>query len=173
MHSKVIHTFYRVLDDAGHPTLRFNFRGVGASAGSYSGWDGEVGDVAAAAAFARGRTGRGALWIAGFSFGSWVSAKWALTDSHVERFIGLGMPVSRNIDERTFDFLDGPPAAMLIVQGDQDKYGNREGVLALAARLRSRGPVETRFVEGADHFFTGRLTALAAALRDGLGLEGK
>jgi len=171
MHSKVVHTVYRVLDRSGHPTLRFNFRGVGRSEGAYSGWDGEVGDVGAAAADARERTGRQGIWLAGFSFGSWVSAKWALEDGHVERFIGLGMPVSRNVDERTFDFLDRPPAPMLIVQGDHDQYGSREGVLALAARLRTRGPVETRFVEDADHFFTGRLTALAAALRGGLGLE--
>ena len=171
MHSKVVHTLYRVLDAARHPTLRFNFRGVGASAGSYSGWDGEVGDVAAAAAFARERTGRRELWVAGFSFGSWVTAKWALGDDAVERFIALGVPASRNIDDRTFDFLDRPPAPTLIVQGDRDQYGSREAVLALAARLRAKGEVTVRFVSDSDHFFTGRLKELAAALRQGLGLE--
>ena len=50
MHSKVVHTVYRVLSKAGHPAIRFNFRGVGASQGSFSGWDGEIADVAAAAA---------------------------------------------------------------------------------------------------------------------------
>lgn len=172
MHSKVVHTVYRVLDDAGHPTLRFNFRGVGASAGSYSGWDGEVGDVAAAAAYARERSGRQPLWVAGFSFGSWVSSKWALTDSAVERFIGLGMPVSTNIDGRTFEYLDRPPAPMLIVQGDHDQYGSQDATRALVERLKTKGEVTVRFVSHADHFFTGRLKELAAALRDGLGLEG-
>lgn len=177
MHSKVVHTVYRVLEAAGHATLRFNFRGVGRSEGSYSGWDGEVGDVAAAASFARGRTGVQALRLAGFSFGSWVGAKFALADGHIERFIALGIPVTANIDGRTFEFLDRPPAPMLIVQGARDRYGSREGVLALAERLRAAGgggdavPVEVRFVENADHFFTGHLTQLAAALRDGLGLE--
>jgi len=169
MHSKVVHTLYRVLDDAGHPTLRFNFRGVGASAGSYSGWDGEVGDVAAAAAYARKRTGRRSLWVAGFSFGSWVSARWALQDRAVERFIALGVPVSKNIDDRTFEFLDRPPAPMLIVQGDHDQYGSQDAVLALAKRLKEKGEVTVRFVAHADHFFTGQLKELAAALRDGLG----
>jgi alpha/beta superfamily hydrolase len=172
MHSKVVHTVYRVLHQAGHPTLRFNFRGAGRSEGSFSGWDGEVEDVAAAAAYARERTHTTALWLAGFSFGSWVGATWALRDGHVERFIGLGMPVSVKIDRRTFDFLDRPPAPMLIVQGDGDQYGSREAILALAERLRAGGQVEVRFVERADHFFTGRLTQLAAALRGGLGLEG-
>src|SRR5512140_442277 len=64
MHSKVVHTVYRVLEGRGHPTLRFNFRGVGASEGAYSGWDGEIGDLEAAAVYARGRTGSRPLWIA-------------------------------------------------------------------------------------------------------------
>src|SRR5881628_2440988 len=102
MHSKVVYTVYKVLNGAGHPTLRFNFRGVGMSEGRYSGGDGEVGDAAAAAAYARARTGVAALWLAGFSFGSWVGAKWAVQDDHLERFIALGMPVTVNIDGRTF-----------------------------------------------------------------------
>ena len=175
MHSKVVHTVYRVLEAAGHPTLRFNFRGVGQSEGAYSGWDGEVGDLAAAAAFARGRVGHEPLWLAGFSFGSWIGAKFALTDGHVERFVALGIPVTTNIDGRTFEFLDRPPAPMLVVQGSRDQYGSKDGVLALVERLRAAAgadtPVEVRFVEGADHFFTGHLSQLADALRDGLGLE--
>ena len=171
MHSKVVHTIYRVLEDRGHATLRFNFRGVGLSEGAYAGWDEAVGDVAAAAAEARLRSGRRTLWLAGFSFGSYVGAKWALADGEVDRYVGLGMPVSRNIDGRTFEFLDRPPAPMLIVQGDRDQYGDRGGILALAARLRKSGRVTVRFVENADHFFTGRLAALADALRDGLEAE--
>jgi alpha/beta superfamily hydrolase len=172
MHSKVVHTVYKVLHEAGHPTLRFNFRGAGKSEGNFSGWDGEVEDVAAAARYARERTGTGPLWLAGFSFGSWVGSMWALRDGQVERFIGLGMPASTNIDGRTFDFLDRPPAPMLIVQGTRDQYGSRESIVALGERLRAKGSVEVRFVEGADHFFTGHLTQLAHALKDGLGLEG-
>jgi pimeloyl-ACP methyl ester carboxylesterase len=125
-----------------------------------------------AALYARERTGTGPLWLAGFSFGSWVGSMWALRDGQVERFIGLGMPASTNIDGRTFDFLDRPPAPMLIVQGTRDQYGSREAIVALGERLRAKGPVEVRFVEGADHFFTGHLTQLADQLRDGLGLEG-
>ena len=124
--------------------------------------------MAAAARYARERTGTGPLWLAGFSFGSWVGSMWALRDGQVERFIGLGMPASTNIDGRTFDFLDRPPAPMLIVQGTRDQYGSREAIVALGERLRAKGPVEVRFVEGADHFFTGHLTQLAHALKDGL-----
>src|SRR5262245_5295115 len=94
MHSKVVHTVYRVLADRGHPTLRFNFRGVGKSQGTYSGWDGEIGDLEAAAAYARERAGGAgggrAMWVAGFSFGSWIGLNFALRDPDVVTMIGLG-----------------------------------------------------------------------------------
>ncbi|HEX7078340.1 MAG TPA: alpha/beta fold hydrolase [Candidatus Eisenbacteria bacterium] len=170
MHSKVVHTIYRVLNDAGHPTLRFNFRGVGASEGSYSGWDGEVGDVAAAAAYARGESGRRPLWLAGFSFGSWVVSRWALGDPDVERMILLGVPVERNVDDRAFDHLTRLPAPTLIVQGEHDQYGSVAGVTALRDRLAPLGTVDVRVVPGADHFFTGKLSELKTALEEGLGI---
>jgi alpha/beta superfamily hydrolase len=170
MHSKVVHTVFRVLRDAGHATLRFNFRGVGASEGSYSGWDGEVGDVAAAAAFARRETGITPIWLSGFSFGSWVGSKWALSDPHVERMILLGLPVDQNVDGRSFDHFDRLPAPTLIIQGERDKYGSPAGVMRLAERLRAFGPVDVRIVPEADHFFTGKLGPLETALREGLGL---
>ena len=171
MHSKVVHTVFRVLHDAGHASLRFNFRGVGASQGRYSGWDGEVGDVAAAAAFARRETGVMPLWVAGFSFGSWVCSKWALTDPNIERMILLGGPVDRNVDDRSFDHLVRLPAPTLIVQGERDQYGSPAGVARLVERLRPIGTIEARIVPGADHFFTGTLGPLEAALREGLGVE--
>lgn len=174
MHSKVVHTVYRVLNAAGHPSIRFNFRGVGASEGSFSGWDGEVADVAAAAAFARSETGQTPVWLAGFSFGSWVGSKWALGEpaGSVERMILLGMPVDRNIDNRTFAHLESVaklPAPVLIVQGEKDQYGSPASVIALRDRLAARGAVEARIVPGADHFFTGKLHPLEAALTEGLG----
>lgn len=171
MHSKVVHTIYRVLSKAGHPSIRFNFRGVGASQGSFSGWDGEVGDVAAAAAFARAKTGMTPVWLAGFSFGSWVGSKWALGEpaGGVERMILLGVPVDRNVDDRAFDHLEAAarlPGPLLIVQGENDQYGSAASVIALRDRLAARGPVEARIVPGADHFFTGKLHQLEAALTE-------
>jgi alpha/beta superfamily hydrolase len=162
MHSKVVHTVYRVLDAAGHPTLRFNFRGVGRSQGQYSGWNEEVGDFAAAAAFARERTGRKALWAAGFSFGSWVGLQWALTDTGVERFLALGVPV----ENHEFDFLDRLPWPLTIVQGERDQYGRPETLEAAVSSWRRFGPVTVKFVKGADHFFTDKLAELQQALEE-------
>ena len=162
MHSKVVHTIYRVLDQAGHPTLRFNFRGVGRSQGEYSGWNGETGDFAAAAAYARERTGRRELWAAGFSFGSWIGLQWALGDADVKRFIALGLPVGNH----QFDFLDRLPWPLAIVQGERDQYGGPEALRAMIETWKRLGPVTHRVVKGADHFFTGKLAELAQALQE-------
>ena len=162
MHSKMVHTVYRVLDAAGHPTLRFNFRGVGGSQGEYSGWNGEIGDFAAAAAFARERSGRKELWGAGFSFGSWIGLQWALTDSNIERFIALGVPV----ENHAFDFLDRLPWPLAIVQGERDQYGSPETLERYVEQWRRFGPVTLKIVKGADHFFTGRLAELRLALEE-------
>jgi len=82
------------------------------------------------------------------------------------------VPVDRNVDDRTFDHLTRLPAPTLIVQGERDKYGSPEGVARLAERLKAFGPVDVRIVAGADHFFTGKLRELEAALKEGLGLTG-
>ena len=162
MHSKVVHTVYRVLDQAGHPTLRFNFRGVGRSQGEYSGWNQETGDFAAAAAFARERTGNARLWGAGFSFGAWVGLQWALADPGVERFIALGVPV----ENHAFDFLDRLPWPLAIVQGERDQYGGPETLQGYLETWKLLGPVTHRSVKGSDHFFTGKLAELEQALKE-------
>jgi len=162
MHSKVVHTVYRVLDARGHPSLRFNFRGVARSEGNFSGWNDEVEDVAAAAAFARERTGRNELWGAGFSFGSWVGLQWALTDPGVLRFIALGLPV----ENHSFDFLNRLPCPLAIVQGERDRYGSAETLARWVQEWQRLGPVTLRIVKGADHFFTGKLAELKQALEE-------
>ena len=164
MHSKVVHTMYRVLEAKGHPTLRFNFRGVGRSGGEFSGWNEEVGDFKVAAAFARERTGRKELWGAGFSFGSWIGLQWALADTDVERFLALGVPV----ENHAFEFLDRIPWPLTIVQGERDQYGHPETLETYIAKWKALGPVTLRIVKGADHFFTGKLAELKQALEEAL-----
>jgi hypothetical protein len=162
MHSKVVHTVYRVLDRAGHPTLRFNFRGVGRSEGAYSGWNEEIGDVAAAAAFARARTGRAKLVGAGFSFGAWIGLQWALADPSVARFIALGLPAK----DHSFEFLDRLPWPLAIVQGERDQYGSPADLHELTRKWEGFGAVTLKFVKDADHFFTEKLAELAQALEE-------
>ena len=73
--NKVVHTLARTFNDAGMPSLRFNFRGVGASAGTHDGGPGEVQDALAAVRYCRERWPQARLWLAGFSFGAAVAIR--------------------------------------------------------------------------------------------------
>ena len=73
MDNKVVHTVARAMQELGAPTLRFNFRGTGASAGAFDDGRGEVDDLLAVASFARLRWPQAELWLAGFSFGAWIA----------------------------------------------------------------------------------------------------
>jgi len=73
MDNKVVYTVARALEQLGAPAIRFNFRGVGASAGSYDEGRGETADALAVIAYGRRRWPHAALWLAGFSFGGAVA----------------------------------------------------------------------------------------------------
>src|SRR3989442_386300 len=77
MHNKVVHRVAVTLLNLGAAVLRFNFRGVGKSAGVYGDGDGELEDARAALGFMRGRYSGAREWVAGFSFGAWVAARLA------------------------------------------------------------------------------------------------
>lgn len=153
MDNKVVHTLARAMQEMGAPTLRFNFRGTGASAGSYDEGRGEVDDLIAVAAFARVRWPQAELWLAGFSFGAWVAlqAESRLTPA---KLITVAPPVGR--------FADGsvgtPRSPWLLVQGDADEVVESADVLAWARSL-TPGP-ELALLPGAGHFFHGRLHEL-------------
>ncbi len=163
MHNKVVFQAAKTLHQFGIPVLRFNFRGAGLSAGRHDRGRGEAGDVRAAldtlAAEFPGRP----LLLAGFSFGAWVGLRVGCEDARVAELIGLGLPVN----DSDLSYLRACAKPLLVVQGASDPYGAKEKIAALFAGLpESRaGQVEVVFLPGADHFFTGRLDRLDAALR--------
>ncbi len=164
--NKVVHTVARAFQELGIPTLRFNFRGVGASAGAYDSGDGEVDDALAAIRWGSERWPGRRPWLAGFSFGAYVAARAAgLVDT--ERLVLVAPPIGR------FDFsaVSAPRCPWLVVQGEADELVPVGGVRAWLGALV---PAPTLIVlPGVDHFFHGRLHELRAAVlggvRDGLG----
>jgi hypothetical protein len=152
MHTKVVHRAAKLFADRFHlAAYRFNFRGVGASEGSYDDGRGETDDIVAAVRFARERHPAGPLALAGFSFGSLCAARAALV-VEPDVLLLIGVPSDRWAEEEA-RALEG--RNVVWVQGAADQFGPGQIALETAARHGFRAAV----VPGADHFFTGRLDA--------------
>lgn len=158
MDNKVVHALARAMQELGLVTLRFNFRGVGQSAGAYDNAVGETDDALAVADWAAARYPDAELWSAGFSFGSFVAYCLALQRS-ATRLVTVAPPVQR------FDFerLSVPTCPWLVVQGDHDELVNHEHVLEWTRRLVP--PPQVAILAGAEHFFHGRLVDLKATVQ--------
>ncbi|TLY56266.1 MAG: alpha/beta hydrolase [Gammaproteobacteria bacterium] len=153
MDNKVVYTVARALEQLGAPAIRFNFRGVGASAGSYDEGRGETADALAVIAYGRRRWPHAALWLAGFSFGGAVAVG-AAARAGPQRLIAVAPGIT------TIALTDAAPPACpwLIVQGDADEVVPPQAVRAWVDTL-SPAP-ELRVLHGAGHFFHGRLNEL-------------
>jgi len=159
MHTKIVFRAAKSALSLGFPTLRFNFRGVGKSEGSYAHGKGEQQDARAALDYLEARYPDLPVVMMGFSFGSRVGLMVGASDPRVASLVGLGLPV----DAWDFSFLRPVTKPKLIVQGTEDVYGHRSRLEELFASLRK--PKELCWVEGADHFFTGKTDEAQAAIR--------
>ena len=160
IHNKVVFRIAKTLHQLGVPVLRFNFRGAGLSEGTHDEGRGESGDVAAAIDFLSREYYSCPILLAGFSFGAWVGLRVGCAEPRVSEVIGVGMPVNNS----DFSYFQECRKPKLFLQGSRDQYGSRESVEALAATLAE--PKRVMFVEGADHFFRGKLDRVDAALRE-------
>ncbi|GAC1663349.1 MAG: Dot/Icm type IV secretion system effector CoxH3 [Candidatus Acidiferrum sp.] len=160
MHNKVVYQTAKSLDTLGMAVLRFNFRGVGLSAGMHDRGNGEMEDVRSALDFLAQEFPAVPLLVAGFSFGSYVGLRVGCTDARVSELMGLGLPVNG----ADFSFLLGCQKPKLFVHGSNDKFGAPEKVEALVEKL----PGEKRFVVvgDVDHFFSGKLDELDGAITE-------
>ena len=158
MHNKVIYQTAKTMDALGIPVLRFNFRGAGLSFGEHDRGRGERDDVQAALDFLSSEFPGVPLLVAGFSFGSWVGLQVGCENQRVSHLIGLGIPVN-NTD---FSFLSRCDKPKLFVHGSNDEFGSVENVKTLVASLPGENHLVV--VEGADHFFAGKLDYFNAAI---------
>ena len=159
MHFKVIFRAAKALQTLGIPVLRFNFRGVGRSEGVHDGGRGEQDDVRAALAEMESRFPGLPLLLGGFSFGSAMAARVAIDDARVKAALILGFPIIR-IDTATD--LGRVRVPRLFVQGGEDQFGSGAAMRDLVATLPE--PKRLVVIEGADHFFTGRLDELQTSV---------
>jgi len=157
MENKVVTTLVRALHDVGISTLRFNFRGVGASAGIFDQGVGETADAGAVASWGAGHWPGRTLVLAGFSFGGYVALRLAL-ERNTARLITVA-PAIQYLDA---SITRTPTCPWLIVQGDADDVVDPNAVTAWAAGLNPAPHLVV--LPGVGHFFHGRLQELRDAV---------
>jgi uncharacterized protein len=153
MDNKVVWTLARAFQQFGAAVIRFNFRGVGASSGSYDEGRGESDDALAAVAYGRERWPGAALWLAGFSFGAVVALRAARTARP-----SLLVAVAPGITRVEAGDLTAPECPWLIVQGEVDDVVPPRAVTEWARGL-SPAP-QLALLPSAGHFFHGRINEL-------------
>jgi alpha/beta superfamily hydrolase len=150
--NKVVHTLARSFNDSGMPSLRFNFRGVGASAGTHDGGAGEVQDALAAVRYTRERWPNAPLWLAGFSFGAAVAVR-ASVEAGPAGLVAVAPAVDRmDIGAVT------PGASWLVLLGDADDVVSPQRMLEWARGLNPAPALQV--LPGAGHYFHGHLPEL-------------
>ncbi len=160
MNNKVVYRMYEIFREKGFSVLRFNFRGVGLSQGTY---DNGVGELAAAAAcldwLQQVNKNAGPCWVGGFSFGAWIGMQLLMRRPEVVGFISVAPPVNMF----DFSFLAPCPAAGLIVQGSDDKIVPADDVRRLADKLKTQrgSSITYKVVDGAGHFFDDHMDELS------------
>jgi hypothetical protein len=166
MDNNVVMAVARALQETGHSTLRFNFRGVGASDGHYSEGIGEVDDVQAALGFVREKTGNveSPIILLGYSFGAWVAANALSGDRAISSIILVAPPTS------LFDFSilnkDSGERARHFIVGDRDQFCDREVLQKILDELPK--PKSLRIVPHTDHFFFAHEKFLVEAVKEAL-----
>ena len=166
MANKVVHIIANSFNEMGLATLRFNFRGVGHSSGRFDHGHGESDDLKSVVDWLRSRYPALPLWLAGFSFGSYVALR-AQAELGIDRLLLVAPPVAM------FDFktLQVPQADWIVIQGGKDEVSSPEKVSMWVGK-QSANPPQYIWMSDADHFFHGRLSKIREALIETWGSPG-
>lgn len=160
MHNKVVFRAATGLVEAGLTTLRFNFRGVGASTGMHAEVEGGKEDVRDALDYLADAYPGDEITLAGFSFGSRTGMDVGMADDRVARLISIGTPVDKYHD---YGFLTGVRKPILFVHGDADEFGSVENLRRLVGEISA---AELVVFDNCGHFFDEHLDELRYAVRD-------
>ena len=161
MHTKALYHAAKALARIGVPVLRFNFRGVGRSVGTFAGGPGEQQDFQAALDFMRARYPEVTrVWSGGMSFGSWIGMTVGAEDRHATALIGIACPVNR------YDYSPvvtaGKPA--FLIHGERDELIPVKEIRRFYAELSE--PKELVVIDGGDHLFDGKVSEVGDAIED-------
>ena len=163
MHNKVVFRAAAGLNDAGLITLRFNFRGVGASTGVHNEIEGGREDALDALNYLADQYPGQPITVAGFSFGSRVGTEVGLSDERVVRLISIGTPVDKYQDYQYLTVLRKP---ILFVHGDRDEFGSEANIRKLVGEVSKNTDAELVVFENCGHFFDDHLSELRDVVKD-------
>jgi alpha/beta superfamily hydrolase len=163
MRSRVVHETARALSAIGAAVLRFNYRGVGLSAGSFAAGATATQDFAAAVDSLRDRFPGAPLWAVGYSFGAWVAMAAGAQDSDTSALIGIAPPV----DRYDFSAVASAGAGKFLIAAERDEVCPLKVIRRFYASLAE--PRELVVIEGADHAFDGRAGEVGSTIEDLLG----
>lgn len=159
MNNKVVYALYRSFVEQGFSTLRFNFRGVGRSEGSYDNGEGELSDAASALDWLQSTNPNvNRFWVAGFSFGAWIAMQLLMRRPELEGFISVSPPANMY----DFNFLAPCPVSGQIIHGNDDAIVPVASIAALVEKLRNQKgiKIDYQLVNNSDHFFTDQIPTL-------------
>jgi alpha/beta superfamily hydrolase len=162
MHTRAVYQAAKGLTRIGCSVLRFNFRGVGTSEGTFDKGDGEMADFAAALDAMAARYPDTPIWAGGFSFGSWIAMETGAADPRVSALIAIAPPVNREGYAWTHTLASDKPK--FFVQGDMDELCPIQDMWAFYAQLKE--PKELVVIDGASHLFDGKTEEVGEALED-------
>jgi len=163
MHNKVVFRIAAGLIDAGLVTLRFNFRGVGASTGEHNEIEGGKEDAKDALDYMADRYADQPITLAGFSFGSRVGTEVGISDERVLRLLSIGTPVDKYDD---YSFLTRVRKPILFVHGDHDEFGSLTNVRRLFNEVAENTDAELVVINDCGHFFDEHLDELRETVKN-------
>lgn len=159
MNNQIVYQLYYSFVRRNFSVLRFNFRGVGRSQGLFDNGPGELSDAATALDWMQSYNPDARFcWIAGVSFGAWISMQLLMRRPEIEGFISVAPPA--NLYD--FSFLAPCPSSGLMINGGEDRVVSTEAVAGLVERLKTQKGVviDHQVVPGANHFFEGHVEEL-------------
>ena len=159
MNNPLVYDLFHMFHGLGCTTVRFNFRGVGRSQGSFDNGAGELSDAAAILDWMNTLYPNPShVWVCGISFGAWIGMQLLMRRPEVEGFISIAPPA--NLYD--FSFLAPCPSSGLIVHGEKDAVVPPKDVNTLVEKLKTQKGIviDQQIIPGANHFFDGKLEPL-------------
>ncbi len=163
MNNKVVYHTFHTFKKNNFSVLRFNFRGVQKSLGSFDHGNGELIDAATAMDWLQSQNPEASsYWIAGFSFGAWIAMQLLMRRPEIDGFISIAPPTT----SYDFGFLSPCPAPGLIIQGTEDNISRETNTYALYQKLSKQRNNEIDYmpIDGANHFFSDHLDNLTTTI---------